>query len=184
MTAWTPTLQGASLSIDLFDHDHVRQGGLFALKPIYSRPNDRSGTAESRLNGPLHCCLRALECILATSRPRWIPLGMQQAVTAVVYADAFFQLGDKSFGMSDEPPCNWHRDRCHQYLNGWGYVVRTTSGVRYASGSIPPKLLALFSSTRALICILFGDHGASHSSTDMRGCTSSPLVGLLRQLCW
>ena len=90
-------------------------------------------------------------------------------MSAVLYADAFFELGDKSFGLSDEPPESWFSTSSRCYKNGWGFVVRRGEVVRFAHGAIPADVLGLFTSRRAFIyCLeIFGLAIAAVTCSDL-----------------
>ena len=125
-----------------------------AMKPLYSRAHDCNSQTASQLNQHLRCALRSLQTLLRNPSPRWIPFEPASQSSAVLYADAFFELGDKSFGLSDEPPENWYSTSFRRYGNGWGFVVRSRSSTRFAHGSVPHDVLALFTSRRAYIYCL------------------------------
>ena len=130
------------------------QAAVAALHLLYSRAHDRNDQVHFALNGPLRCSLRSLKMLLTSIEPRWIPFQGQMTASATVYADAFFELGDKHYGLSDEPPEKWASGCCRRYTNGWGFVVRAAGRVRYAHGFVPADVLALFTSRRAFIYCL------------------------------
>ena len=130
------------------------QAAASALKPLYSRAHDRNDQVQTAFNGPLRCSLLSLRSMLRHAEPKWIPFHVATEASAVVYADAFFELGDQSFGLSDEPPTTWTSNSFRSYANGWGFVVRSSRGIRFAHGSVPSDVLALFTSRRAYIYCL------------------------------
>ena len=77
---------------------------------------------------------------------------------------------------------NCHPDPCHRYLNGWGYVVRTHAGIRYAH--VPSELLAkICSRASASLHILLRILKIFEQITAMLTCAAHSVVGILRQLC-
>ena len=130
------------------------QAAAAAMKPLYSRAHDCNSQVASQLNQPLRCALRSLQTLLKDPSPRWIPFEPTSQSSAVLYADAFFELGDKAFGLSDEPPEAWFSTSFRRYRNGWGFVVRSNSTIRFAHGTVPHDVLALFTSRRAYIYCL------------------------------
>ena len=81
------------------------QAAASALKPLYSRAHDRNFS----LNGLLRCSLRSLQMLLRSAEPRWMPFHGEAQESAVVYADACFELGDQAFGLSDDPRASGRR---------------------------------------------------------------------------
>ena len=130
------------------------QAAAAAMKPLYSRAHDRNSQSASQLNQPLRSALRSLQTLLRDPSPRWIPFEPASQSSAVLYADAFFELGDTSFGLSDEPPESWFSTSFRRYRNGWGFVVRHSSTIRFAHGCVPHDVLAMFTSRRAYIYCL------------------------------
>ena len=130
------------------------QVGSAALRPLYSRGHEMQQKAKCSLNGALRCSIKFLIRLLGDCKPKWFPFASDAIGHSVVYADAFFQLGDSKFGLSDEPPAAWHSRSSCMYRNGWGFVVRTSAGVRFGSGSVPPEVLSFFASRKAYIYVL------------------------------
>ena len=129
------------------------QAAAAAMKPLYARAHICNSQEASTLNQPLRCALMSLQTLLRHSVPRWVPFQPTCSRPSVLYADAFFELGDQSFGLSDSPPARWQANSSSRYTNGFGFVVRSGSEVRFAHGSLPADLLALFTSRRAYIYI-------------------------------
>ena len=145
------------------------QAAAAAMKPLYSRAHDCNSQTASQLNQPLRCALRSLQTLLRSPSPRWVPFEPATQSSAVLYADAFFELGDKAFGLSDEPPENWYSTSFRRYRNGWGFVVRCHSVICFAHGSVPNDVLALFTPRRAYIyCLeIFGQILAALTCRDI-----------------
>ena len=149
------------------------QAAAAAMKPLYARAHICNSQEASTLNQPLRCALMSLQTLLRHSMPRWVPFQPTCSRPSVLYADAFFELGDQSFGLSDSPPERWQANSSSRYRNGFGFVVRSGSEVRFAHGSIPADLLALFTSRRAYIYIyiycleIFGQVIAAITCRDM-----------------
>ena len=161
------------------------QAAAAAMKPLYARAHICNNQEASTLNETLRCALVSLQSLLQHSVPRWIPFQCNCSRPAVLYADAFFELGDQSFGLSDSPPEQWHANNSCRYKNGFGFVVRSGSQVRFAHSSVPADVLALFTSRRAYIyCLeIFGQVIAAITCRDM---LSDAWIGfwLLRQHGW
>ena len=147
------------------------QAAAAAMKPLYARAHICNSQDASTLNQPLRCALMSLQTLLQHSVPRWVPFQPTCSRPSVLYADAFFELGDQSFGLSDSPPERWQANSSSRYRNGFGFAVRSGSEVRFAHGSIPTDLLALFTSRRAYIYIycleIFGQVIAAITCRDM-----------------
>ncbi|CAE6912084.1 DSK2B [Symbiodinium sp. CCMP2592] len=145
------------------------QAAASAMKPLYSRAHDRNDQDHAQLNGPLRCSLVSLKSLLQHAQPRWVPFNPESHASAVLYADAFFELGDRKFGLSDEPPDSWFSTSSRRYKNGWGFVVRSGSTTRFASGTVPSDVLCLFTSRRAYIyCLeIFGQVIAALTCRDI-----------------
>ena len=77
---------------------------------------------------------------------------------SVVYADAFFKLGDERYTMKnmDNSPA-WGRASPAAFENGWGFVASSGTKTWYAMGSVPywfARAARRFSSRRAYIYTL------------------------------
>jgi hypothetical protein len=126
--------------------------GKAAMAPLYSRAAAQ-GEAGSSLNGPLRSALLCLQHILGDLRPAIIPWPGSSTLTAVLYADAYFQMGDQKFSPQTAPA--QLRGAANQNLtNGWGFVLRLGDCVLYDFGTIPPAVLRVFCSRRAFIYFL------------------------------
>ena len=124
------------------------------LWPLYGRAYGGSTTTEDHLNHGLRSALRALHTWLEDSEPRIIPFN-QKAPQAVLYTDAYFEMGDRSFQVSnDQIPQRWHHQQAPHYTNGWGFVVRTPSGCYYGCGRIPARILKAYCHRKAYIYML------------------------------
>ena len=84
--------------------------------------------------------------LLATMRPRFVPFAAQ-GITAVIYTDAYFHLGDVLWKPTD-PGTALHSP------NGWGFIMRIGTVVTYGHGSVSSALLKRFTSRRAYIYFL------------------------------
>ena len=74
---------------------------------------------------------------------------------SVIYADAFFQLGDQLFKIKDADSApDWGNSNPSAFLNGWGFVARVGDKVLYASGFVPFWFARHFASRRAYIYML------------------------------
>ena len=72
------------------------------------------------------------------------------ASRSIIYADAFFELGGYRYKVS-EPESAPSSGTQHPaaFANGWGFVVRVSSCVFYAAGSVPAWFARHFCSRRA-----------------------------------
>ena len=124
------------------------------LRPLYGRAYGGSITTEDHLNHGLRSALRALHTWLEDSEPRIIPFN-QKAPQAILYTDAYFEMGDRSFQVSnDQIPQRWYHKQAPHYTNGWGFVVRTPSGCYYGCGRIPARILKAYCHRKAYIYML------------------------------
>ena len=127
--------------------------GAAALRPVHARASSTAGEA-AELNVGLAAALRALLVLLANMRPRFVPF-QAQGVTASVYTDAYFQLGDTKWRPSDpDVPEAWSRETALHSPNGWGFIVRIGTVVTYGHGTVSADLLKRFASRRAYINFL------------------------------
>ena len=100
--------------------------GRAQLKTIYGR--QYSTKNNDKLTHSLTAALRVLSQIIQNSPPRTISFDIICDAPdghAVLYADAFFELGDLrlSPGDPDSIPVNWKPLEAPGYKNGWGAVV-------------------------------------------------------------
>ena len=123
--------------------------------PLYARAQGHGQDPDhDRLNTPLRETLHTLQYVLRDLQPRIVPL---KTVTskAVLYTDAFFALGDRSFRPSDKDiPTSWNPQHTRFLHNGWGFVLSTGPSVFAAHGVAPAKLIDRFCSRRAFIYFL------------------------------
>ena len=124
------------------------------LRPLYGRAYGGSTNTDDHLNHGLRSALRALHTWLEDSAPRVIPFG-QKAPQAVLYTDAYFEMGDRSFQISnDQIPQKWYHKQAPHYTNGWGFVVRTPTGCYFGCGRIPARILKAYCHRKAFIYML------------------------------
>ena len=104
-------LAGKILFLNTTLFGHIGQP---ALQPLYGRAygTTSSNEVDNRLSHGLRSALRALRLWLDAPHPRIIPFSTS-APTAVVYTDAYFELGDRSYriGTSDIPQ-RWRPMTC------------------------------------------------------------------------
>ena len=122
-------------------------------RPLHGRAQAGSdGT--SALNSGLRASLRCLLTVLETPLPRFLPFRQGHCVSAVLYADAFFQLGDVKWSVGAENiPTRWP-SRMHLAQNGWGFLCRKGPNVTAGHGRVPANILQMFCSRRAYIYFL------------------------------
>ena len=88
--------------------------------------------------------------------PRFVPgvPFVQERVVAVIYTDAFFELGERVWKPGDPDIPNTSFQQASEFRNGWGFVVRIGNHVTYGHGSVSPTLLRRFCHRRAYIYFL------------------------------
>ena len=139
--------------------------GREATKPVYARQHSANLNPHRRsdaftLTMALRSALLTIQYILRNAKPR-----VQQYLTShvhhtVIYADAFFLMGERQYRPSDTNiPTDWDAAAASHYTNGWGAVVflPTDSGHHAAfclRGEVPAHVLAAFCSRRAFIYFL------------------------------
>ncbi|CAE7364819.1 Dnmt3b [Symbiodinium sp. CCMP2592] len=122
-------------------------------RPLHGRARGSRDAAQT-LNGGLRSSLECLLELLSHPMPRFIPYSRNDIDVSVLYADAFFELGDRKWSVSrDELPSRWP-SKMHLAANGWGFLCRHCGSVTVGHGQVPPDVLALFSSRRAFIYFL------------------------------
>ena len=122
------------------------------LRPLYGRAYGGSTNTDDHLNQGLRSALRALHTWLEDSAPRVIPFG-QKAPQAVLYTDAYFEMGDRSVS-HDQIPQKWYHKQAPHYTNGWGFVARTPTGCYFGCGRIPARILKAYCHRKAYIYML------------------------------
>ena len=126
--------------------------GAAALRPVYARAHANLST--EALNTGLEAALRALLLMLGGLKPRFVPFAAQ-GVSAQVYSDAYFELGDRHWKPGDpDLPLQWSTKHALDSPNGWGFIVRVGASITYGQGAVSKKLLQRFTSRRAFIYFL------------------------------
>ena len=127
--------------------------GRAAMHPLYAR---FSGGHEQalQLNQGLRSAMTTLISLLRQARPRRIPLHPQKGCASIVYADAYFKLGERLWKVGHASPKHWTRQATTELENGWGFLVKTGDVVSAAHGRVPAEIIRLFSSRKAYIFFL------------------------------
>ncbi|CAJ1442579.1 unnamed protein product [Effrenium voratum] len=127
-----------------------------ALQPLYARGHGLGGGDNERLTEALRAALVCLRHVLRSHRPRFVPWAASlQGPVAVMYTDAFFQMGEKKFKVGSlDIPTGWRPAEAPSYCNGWGFVLRIGEKVYYSCGTIPSYLLEAYCQRRAFIYFL------------------------------
>ena len=129
------------------------QLGKSLTRPIYGRSQGPKG-GRVELNSGLRASMECLLALLATPIPRSIPFARSGTPVGVLYADAFFKLGDRKWSVCDsELPTHWPTDM-HLAENGWGFLCRVQGQVTAGHGRVPAHILRLFDSRRSYIYFL------------------------------
>ncbi len=137
--------------------------GRAATKPIYARQH--ADSTNHKLTHGLRTALITLQHLLLTAPPRTLRYVQQQEGYALLFADAYFLMGDKRHKPSDtDIPTRWSTTDCPLYENGWGCVIFPSSDWRrtrarcppafVVKGSVPATVLKLFCSRKAYIYFL------------------------------
>ena len=137
--------------------------GRAPAKPLYARQaRQHQAHSDFSITTALRSALFCLRALFRTA-PRREFLFESERPTPILYADAFFSLGDKSFrpGHAGEIPLGWRPQAIHTADNGWGVVLFPANracgpaDVRVReSGSVPPAVLQRFATRHAFIFIL------------------------------
>ena len=127
--------------------------GKACLAPIHARASGNSSQANA-LNQAIRAALTTMLRILHEPLVLSIPLRTEASSTSIVYADAYFLLGDLMQKPGSAPVGRWPNKGAQQLRNGWGYVVRHANGVTFAHGDVPPQVVSLYSSRKAFIYFL------------------------------
>ena len=129
------------------------QSGSSLLRPLYGRAQG-SKDGENHLNSGLRACMQCILHLLASPVPRFLPFAQEDVPTTVMYADAFFKLGDDRWSVSsDSLPTRWPSNM-HLAENGWGFVCRFPNIITAGHGRVPPSILSLFGARRSFIYFL------------------------------
>ena len=130
------------------------QVGKATLAPIYARAANTAPEPHNLLTHALRAAIQTVMSLIQTSIPRSVPF-VNRVPMSIVYADAFFQQGDRKFKVgSGSIPTQWSPTRCPSYVNGWGYVVTIGSQTYYAHGTVPSFVIKKFCTRRAYIYFL------------------------------
>ena len=130
------------------------QAGAAALKPFHRRAaaeNHRRGGAEWPLGSALTSAIQWLVGRLQAPRPRTINFVVHD--TAVIYADAFFEMGGRKWRPGDDYDID-NIVAPSTFVNGWGCVVRTKDECLYAAGTLPMWFTRHFFTRRSYIYVL------------------------------
>ena len=123
--------------------------------PLYARAHGAGqDPGHDALTSPLRAALQTLQHVLRDLRPRVVPL-QSLGRKAVLYTDAFFALGERTFKPSDSGiPTRWNPKHTRFLDNGWGFVLSDGTQVFVAHGVAPAELIDRFCSRRAFIYFL------------------------------
>ena len=127
-----------------------------AIRAFHQRA--RTGVAADYKQGwTLNQALRDAIAFLKYSFEQNVPRVIKFFVPgrSIVYADAFFQLGDERFNfrnMDDAP--SWGHASPAAFANGWGFVATSGEQTWYAMGHVPLWFTRHFCSRRAYIYML------------------------------
>jgi hypothetical protein len=138
------------------------------LKPVYARQHAAAPPGSSRINTKLthglRSALETLQLVIPTTGPRTLPYDFSARPTALVYADAFFEIGDQKYHPARVPDdVAWNRTIARESRNGWGTVIfpvlHSNNGTDVTKalafrGTVPVDTVLAFGSRRAYIYFL------------------------------
>ncbi|CAE7654513.1 Dnmt3b [Symbiodinium sp. CCMP2592] len=127
--------------------------GRAALSPLYSRSHG-GARQDIALNQGLRSAITVLLSVLQRAKPRCIPLRPASRRTSVVYADAFFKLGDRLWKAGHAEVRHWTRSRVSSLQNGWGFLAKAGAVVTAGHGDVPAAVVELFGTRKAYIFFL------------------------------
>ena len=129
--------------------------GRALTQPVYARAHGLGMDMDhEKLNYPLRSALMTLQKLLVGMKPRVVPF-QPPCFKVVLYTDAFFAVGDRSYRPSDSDiPTNWNSKQAVHYPNGWGLVISFGTNVYVAHGVAPQSLIRKFCARRAYIYFL------------------------------
>ena len=124
------------------------QAAKSCLQPVYQR--GYMDTTSTKLNEALQDAIKTMLHLLSKLKPKIFHFDYQ--APAVIFADAFFQAGDRKIKVSAATTKDYDPDASHLYKNGWGWVAYLPDGkVYYAHGEVPASLVARLTSNGAFI---------------------------------
>ena len=136
--------------------------GRAALRCVYGRQH--SPSPNTKLTRTIVAALRTLLSVITTAPPRTICFRPSSSSATgrlpVIYADAFFLLGDMrlSPGKADEIPAEWDPSKAPKLPNGWGAVIFPQRDGWPAAftmrGEVPDSIVKRFCTRRAFIYFL------------------------------
>ena len=117
------------------------------LMPLYRRAYT---TAKAELSDGLRDSLRTLHYLLGQLSPKIFKFDYK--APAIIYANAYFQSGDRKIRLTEAKPEDIDADATNLYKNGWGFVAKLPNGQTvYANGEIPADMVGALTSHRAFI---------------------------------
>ena len=131
--------------------------GRAATKPIYGRQYAKC--SNRKLTKPIRDALLTLQHVLQTAPPRHVQWALTQPLCNFLYADAFFEMGDRRFKPSStDIPTVWQPGEAHLLHNGWGVVFfpRKTGWPQAITmrGEVPAHILQIYCQRQAFIYFL------------------------------
>ena len=127
--------------------------GRAPLSPIYARSHGGASQA-LQLNQGLRGAIQALIAVLQSAKPRRIPLHSVSQRTSVIYADAYFKLGDTSWKVGHADAKQWTRSKVSTLQNGWGFLAKAGAVLTAGHGAVPAHVVDCFGSRKAYIFFL------------------------------
>ena len=128
--------------------------GMAAIQPFYARAHCLGEQSNYRLTFALKSSIHILQQLLMSSRPRTFPWHHEDdRPRAVIYSDAFFQLGERLLRPREAPEL-WNPQKRKPVSNGWGFVVKLQDRVIYANGELPRTFIEKFVSRKAFIYMM------------------------------
>ena len=140
---------------EFFDSITLGRVGRGALKPVFARQHAKFHT--SRLSLALAASFSTFCRLARIARPRALPLDTSFVPVPVIYADAYFALGDQKFRACDlvDNRIAFSTAVVPDLENGFGAILFPVHGKPlYFSGALPAPFLAVFAQRGQFIFLL------------------------------
>jgi hypothetical protein len=136
--------------------------GRSALKAIYGR--QYSTTPNNKFMRAIRAALSVFLQFPSTAKPRSISLTPLRSMVPLIYADAFFKLGEQTFAAGSQTiPLDWKSEVATTSPNGWGAIVFLSHEV-WSNACVDvktwPEAIVIRGETHSDIVSLFASRGA------------------------
>ena len=115
-----------------FDSSCAGRVGRAATKPLFARQHAPCGTS-SRLTPALRASLLTFQRLARTAAPRVLPLSTEFCAVPIIYADAFFLLGETKFRIDEvvQNKVGFQSNMIPNLNNGFGVVLFPVTGIPF-----------------------------------------------------